>query len=137
MTAPGGTVGAPDGGGGEWWRRPKGHKGYLTLSEVEVYSAQQNVAPTGEARQSSTSHNAPAARAIDGKANGSFNSCSCSSEQQDAWWELDLGEEHSVDSIGIWGRTDGDTQERLRLTVAKPESYERLVMDKDAAAEGL
>ena len=30
-----------------------------------------------------------------------------------------------------------DTHKRLRLTVAKPESYERLVMDKDAAAEGL
>ena len=85
---------------------PKGHKGYLTLSEVEVYSAQQNVARAGKARQSSTSHNAPAAKAIDGKANGSFNSCSCSSEEQDAWWELDLGLEAPIDHIVVYNRND-------------------------------
>ncbi len=85
---------------------PKGHKGFLTLSEVEVYSAQQNVARSGKARQSSTSHNAPAARAIDGRADGSFNSCSCSSEQQDAWWELDLGLETPIDHIVVYNRND-------------------------------
>jgi hypothetical protein len=85
---------------------PKGHKGYLTLSEVEVYSAQQNVALAGEARQSSTAHNAPAAKAIDGKADGSFGSCSCSNEQQDAWWELDLGHDTPIDHIVIYNRDD-------------------------------
>ena len=108
---------------------PKGHKGYLTLSEVEVYSAQQNVAPTGEARQSSTSHNAPAARAIDGKANGSFNSCSCSSEQQDAWWELDLGLETPIDHIVVYNRNDCCPERLDNASITVLDANRKLIVE--------
>ena len=108
---------------------PKGHKGYLTLSEVEVYSAQQNVAPTGEARQSSTSHNAPAARAIDGQANGSFNSCSCSSEQQDAWWELDLGLETPIDHIVVYNRNDCCPERLDNASITVLDANRKLIVE--------
>ena len=42
----------------------------LTLAEVQAFSAGQNVALGGQATQSSTGHDAPAGRAIDGNTDG-------------------------------------------------------------------
>ena len=83
-----------------------GTTSFLTISEVEVYSETGNVARSGSARQSSTGYNAPASNAIDGKADGSFASCSCTNEEQDAWWELNLGRELPIDHIRVFNRND-------------------------------
>ncbi|MEE3033313.1 MAG: DUF1549 domain-containing protein, partial [Planctomycetota bacterium] len=85
---------------------PKDHDGFLTLSEVQVFSGGRNIARTGQATQSSVDYNSPAAKAIDGNHDGSFASCSCTQSERAAWWELDLGAEFPIDSIAVWNRTD-------------------------------
>ncbi|MEC8411213.1 MAG: DUF1549 domain-containing protein, partial [Planctomycetota bacterium] len=85
---------------------PKDHDGFLTLSEVQVFSGGRNIAHTGQATQSSVDYNSPAAKAIDGNHDGSFASCSCTQSERAAWWELDLGAEFPIDSVAVWNRTD-------------------------------
>lgn len=90
--------------------------GTLTLSEVEVFSNGQNVARQGKARQSSVSNGGVASRAIDGRNDGSYSSDTLTHTREDSntpWWEVDLGEEKSVDSVAIWNRTDGELGKRL------------------------
>ena len=85
---------------------PNDYDGFLTLSEVQVFSGGRNIARTGQATQSSVDYNSPAAKAIDGNHDGSFASCSCTKSERAAWWELDLGAEFPVDSVAVWNRTD-------------------------------
>ena len=85
---------------------PNDHDGFLTLSEVQVFSGGRNIARTGQATQSSVDYNSPAAKAIDGNHDGSFASCSCTKSERAAWWELDLGAEFPIDSVAVWNRTD-------------------------------
>lgn len=79
---------------------------FLTMSEVQVFSNAINIAPSGKATQSSNYPNSPASKAIDGNHNGSFTTCSCTTEQLGAWWELDLGKSVDIDSVAVWNRTD-------------------------------
>ncbi len=76
------------------------------MSEVQVFSNAINIAPNGKATQSSNYSKSPASKAIDGNHNGSFATCSCTTEQLGAWWELDLGKPTDIDSIAVWNRTD-------------------------------
>jgi len=86
---------------------PKAQTGFVTLSEVEIYSGGRNVGRTGKASQSSDySASGIASKAIDGDASGSFTSCSCTKEQKDAWWEIDLGSEMPIDHVVIFNRND-------------------------------
>lgn len=84
----------------------KGNTGFLTISEVEIYSGGRNVARAGTAKQSSTSHSAPPTRAIDGNADGTFGTCSCTNDEKDAWWEVDLGAAMPIDHILVYNRND-------------------------------
>ncbi|MBB74940.1 MAG: hypothetical protein CMJ75_10555 [Planctomycetaceae bacterium] len=83
-----------------------GETGFLTLSEVEVFSRGVNIGRLGKATQSSVGYNAPARKALDGKRDGSFASCSCTNKERDAWWEVDLGDVFPIDSVAVWNRTD-------------------------------
>lgn len=90
-------------------------KGTLTLAEVEVISADRNVARQGKAAQKNTAHGGDAARAIDGNTNSSYGSGTQthSEENTDApWWEVDLGDEYPIDSVAIYNRAD-DLSSRL------------------------
>jgi glucose/arabinose dehydrogenase/azurin len=91
-------------------------KGTLTLAEVQVFNTGQNVALQGKAKQSSLSNNGDANRAIDGKISGSYGSGTLTHTQENEnnpWWEVDLGSEKSVESIAIWNRTEGSLGNRL------------------------
>ncbi len=93
-----------------------GKKGWLSLAEVQVFSGGTNIAVKGRARQSSTDFNGPPALAIDGKTNGDFNtakSTTHTSDDQDPWWEVDLGSASAVDKVVLWNRTDGGLGSRL------------------------
>lgn len=83
-----------------------GQTGFLTISEVEVFVGKNNVARSGKATQSSVGYSSPGAKAIDGNRDGSFASCSCTNEEKDAWWEVDLGEVFPIDSVAAWNRSD-------------------------------
>ncbi|MCC6233511.1 MAG: HEAT repeat domain-containing protein [Verrucomicrobiales bacterium] len=98
-------------------------RGTLTLAEVEVESGGKNVARTGQASQSSTANGGEAAKAIDGRTDGSFSSGGQTHSRENEmkpWWEVDLGSEMPVESVTLWNRTEGDLGKRLagfKLTV--------------------
>src|SRR5262245_11165226 len=81
----------------------------LSLAEVQVFSGSENVAPKGEAKQSSTDYDGPAKLAIDGNTNGQFDgkSVTHTKTEKDPWWEVDLGGDKPVDKVVLWNRLDG------------------------------
>jgi hypothetical protein len=87
----------------------------LSLAEVQVYAGETNVALTGTAMQSSTEAAAAAERAIDGRATGDFDagSTTLTRAEDDPWWEVDLGTEHSLETVVLWNRTDRGLGTRL------------------------
>ncbi len=91
----------------------------LSLAEIQVFSGDQNVAPLGQAAQSSTAYDGQAERAIDGNTDGEYfrsNSVTHSAERStDPWWEVALAAEAAVDRIVVWNRTDGDGNIGKRL----------------------
>ena len=87
----------------------------LSLAEVEVYKGNTNIAPQGEASQSSTAFEGAARLAIDGNKDGDFDKKSTTHTEQSTnpWWELDLKTAQKIDRINVWNRTDHDLQSRL------------------------
>jgi hypothetical protein len=99
-----------------------GKEKILSLAEVQVFSGRENIAPTGEATQSSTFQNSPAKLAIDGKTDGDFNNNSTThtDKTENPWWELDLKAVHELGRIVLWNRTDNGLHTRLadfRITI--------------------
>jgi mono/diheme cytochrome c family protein len=86
-----------------------GTKKILSLAEVQSFVGEENIAVKGKATQSSTDYEGAAARAIDGNTDGHyFNSSSTTHcrEEDDPWWELDLGTAATIEKVVIWNRTD-------------------------------
>lgn len=83
-------------------------------SESQVLKVQSldslfdNLAPEGQASQSSTSFGGVASRAIDGNTNGRYNdnSVTHTNNESNAWWELDLGHSAYLESVRLWNRSD-------------------------------
>ncbi len=101
---------------GRYLRIELPRNGTLTLAEVEVFSGGKNIAPQGKARQSSTASGGNPNRAIDGKTNGEYGAGTSTHTREDEknpWWEVDLGSEKPIESVGIWNRTDGELGKRL------------------------
>lgn len=92
-----------------------GKEKILSLAEVQVFSGRENIAPSGEASQSSTDLDSPANLAIDGNTEGDFKGKSVTHTQtsEDPWWELDLKATQEIGRILIWNRTDNSLQKRL------------------------
>ncbi len=78
---------------------------YLTLSEVQVFRGDENVARGGTATQSSTAYEGHARLAIDGSTHPHFStgrSVSHTAFNDNPWWEVDLGTPTRVDRIALW-----------------------------------
>lgn len=92
-----------------------GRRRVLSLGEVQVMSDGVNVAPKGRASQSSTQGNRSASLAVDAILNGNPESRSVAETlvSTDPWWEVDLGQEWSIDRVVLWNRTDGDQGDEL------------------------
>lgn len=97
----------------------KGHRGFVTISEVEIFSAGKNLARSGTAKQSSDyGPGSAAAKAIDGTKDGTFASCSCTLEQTDPWLEIDLGAVNPIDHILVYNRNDACPERLDNVTVS-------------------
>lgn len=86
-----------------------GEKKMVSLAEVQVFVGETNVAPQGEAKQSSTDYSGPANLAIDGNTDGHFfdaQSTTHTKVETDPWWEVDLGQRQVIERVVIWNRTD-------------------------------
>ena len=86
-----------------------GEKRVLTLAEVEVISGGKNIAPSGEATQSSVGAGGTPERGIDGNKDGDYNkkgqTHTAEGSDKAPWWELDLGSVQPVESVQIWNRS--------------------------------
>lgn len=67
------------------------------------------------AEQSSTSHNGSASRAVDGNTNGVYSARSVTHTRTSSqpWWQVDLGDQASVDNIVLFNRTNSCCTSRL------------------------
>ena len=95
-----------------------GRRKTLTLAEVEVFSDTKNVAISGKATQSATSHGGVASRAIDGNKSGVYSrggQTHTPENRRDPWWELDLGSELPIEQVKIWNRDEQNGQFVSRL----------------------
>ena len=107
---------------------PKGQQGFVTISEVEIFSGGNNIARAGTARQSSDYNGTSRAdKAIDGTNDGSFASCACTREQADPWWEIDLGATNPIDHILIYNRSDCCPERLDHVTVSILDQDRKLV----------
>lgn len=88
---------------------------YLSLAEVVVHGYRKNLALEGSATQSSTEYGGNAYKAIDGDTSGDFSrgSVTHTSNENQAWWMVDLGDEFNLSEINVFNRTDACT-DRLR-----------------------
>lgn len=90
--------------------------GILSLAEVEVFSDSKNIALGKPASQSSVAWQGVAAKAVDGDSDGVFGKGSVTHTREpdgSPWWEVDLEQATTVDSIRVWNRADGRLGERL------------------------
>lgn len=98
-----------------------GPKRTLSLAEVEVYEKGQNVALNQKATQINTRKGAGPERAVDGNADGDYNSGSVTHTEEhvaNPWWEVDLGCEVDIDKVLISNRkTHGDRLDRFTLQI--------------------
>jgi len=86
----------------------------LTLCEVEVmgepYQAKKphNMALGKKVYQKTTGHGGVATRAVDGNTNTNWRggSCSHTGDQENQWWQVDLGEAAVVSKVIIYNRQD-------------------------------
>ena len=86
-----------------------GKKRILSLAEVQVLSGTKNHALKAKVRQSSTAFGGPAGLAVDGNTNGHYTqakSTTHTAEEENPWWEVDLGSDVSVERIIVFHRTD-------------------------------
>ena len=91
---------------GRFVRIQKVDRGILSLAEVKVYG--QNIAEGQNATQSTTGYGGVASRGVDGNTNGNYpdGSVTATSEQNEPWWQLDLGEQVSIGRIKLFNRRD-------------------------------
>ena len=89
--------------------------GYSGSGKVSVYVAPaDNVALSKAASQSSTASGGVPSRAIDGNIDGDWaqSSVTCTNNEPNSWWQVDLGATYDVSAIEVWNRT-GSCEERL------------------------
>lgn len=88
----------------------------LSLAEVQVFRGDENIALKGKTSQSSIDYDGPPQLAIDGNTDGDFNqakSTTHTKQEENPWWEIDLGESLPVDRIVVWNRSDSEVHGRL------------------------
>jgi hypothetical protein len=78
-----------------------------------------NLALGKPATQSSQLGLTNAAVAVDGNTDGNYNNNSVTHtlEDNNPWWDVDLGASSTVDSIGIWNRTDYGSERLMNYWV--------------------
>lgn len=88
------------------WQLP-GTTTFVTIPVDRLYAV-TNLAQGKASSQSSTANGGSAARAVDGNTNGAWrgNSVTHTSNNTNAWWQVNLGSSYALNSIILWNRTD-------------------------------
>jgi hypothetical protein len=93
-----------------------GKEKILSLAEVQAFHGDENVAPRGEASQSSVAFDGRAKLAIDGNTDGRYSEAKSTTHtdvSENPWWEVDLKTEQPLDRVVVWNRTDNGLEGRL------------------------
>jgi mono/diheme cytochrome c family protein len=93
-----------------------GKEKYLHLAEVQAFSGGENVAIKGTATQSSVDFGGEPRLGIDGNTDGDYygaKSTFHTRQEDNPWWEVDLGDDKPIERLAVWNRTDGGTADRL------------------------
>ncbi len=87
----------------------------VTVETSPVVPDITNIALTGTASQSSTAFRGSASRAVDGNTDGSYNrnSVTHTASSNQPWWEVELSEISTIDSINLYNRTNSCCITRL------------------------
>jgi hypothetical protein len=105
-----------------------GSQKILSLAEVQVFAGGENIAPQGTATQSSVAFDGPAKLAIDGNTDGRYyesKSVTHNRQEDNPWWEVDLGKAQPIERIAVWNRTDGGGAIGSRLS-----GFKLIVLDE-------
>ena len=102
-----------------------------------LYDLPYNLALNRPAQQSSTIGKCAASKAVDGKITPKeINSCSCTKSDSQAWWQVDLGEVATIQTIKVYNRGDEangeDLQKNLRRLFPCYIFASRLPFDTEA-----
>jgi YVTN family beta-propeller protein len=91
---------------GRFVRIQKVDTGILSLAEVKVYG--ENLAEGKTATQSTTGYGGAPSRAVDGNTDGTYGnrSVTATTDQNEPWWQVDLGEQVSIGRIKLFNRRD-------------------------------
>lgn len=102
---------------------------YLKEYSIPIDPVRTNIALTGTATQSSTNSNwgKEAHLAIDGDTNGNYGggSVTVTNDEENPWWQVDLGSEQVIGEIKVFNRTDG-------CCAARMSNFTVSVIDADA-----
>ncbi|WP_412538812.1 alpha-L-fucosidase [Longispora sp. K20-0274] len=84
---------------------------YLSLAEVQVVATpltttRRDLAPAGQATQSSTYPGHPATLANDGDTSGASVANAHTNSEAQPWWALDLRSKEPLTNVVVWNRTD-------------------------------
>ncbi len=112
----------------------------LTLAEVEVVSGGKNIALGRQATQSSTNGSGVAAKAVDGNKDADYNkggqTHTNNAGTSTPWWEIDLGGEIDVETVGIWNREGFESRlDQFTLTLLDAERKPVFRIEKVAAPQ--
>lgn len=88
----------------------------IALLPFALTAQSSNVAKGKAARQSSNAFSTTASLAVDGNTNGKWgsNTITHTNEENNPWWEVDLGGVYDISEIKIWNRTDACCWNRLQ-----------------------
>jgi hypothetical protein len=100
---------------------------HLTMTEVEVFSDDENVALQGTATQSSTLDGAEAGRANDGKTDKGNHAYSRTNLEPNPWWELKLKEPVAVERLKVYKVSDWDPTVSWNLAIQLLDSNRKVL----------
>jgi hypothetical protein len=100
---------------------------HLTMTEVEVFSDDENVALQGTATQSSTLDGAEAGRANDGKTDKGNHAYSRTTLEPNPWWELKLKEPVAVERLKVYKVSEWDLNVSWNLAIQLLDSNRKVL----------
>ena len=78
--------------------------------------------------QSSTDYGGVAQYALDGNTDSNFfsSSCSCTGNENNPWWMVDLQQSYSIESVKVWNRGDCCPERLvpLQVSILNPKTQE-------------
>jgi WD40 repeat protein/tetratricopeptide (TPR) repeat protein len=108
---------------------------YINLAELQVFRGDLNIALRKEATQSSSNdqNRLAAGGAVDGNTvgNDSGNPYAHTWALEDPWWEVDLGDEQSIERLVVWNRSEVEFYPRMNhFRVRILDSLRRVVFEQ-------